>query len=75
MNDLDELARKRYVTHWARAIVYIGLGEKSAALYWLEKACEEHDGWMWTLNTDPWYAPLRNEPRFRALVRKIGTGK
>ena len=68
-----KLARQRYVTNWARAIVYVGLGQRSSALDWLEKACEEHDGWMWTLNVDPWYYPLRNEPRFQALLKNSGT--
>ena len=73
--DLDQLASKRYVTHWARAIIYLGLGQKSVALDWLEKAVEEHDGWMWDINVCPWYDPLRNEPRFQALLKKVGFGK
>ena len=72
---LDPLARKRYVTHWARVIIYIGLGQKSLALDWLEKACEEHDGWIWSLSRDPWYDPLRKEPRFQALLKKVGPNK
>jgi len=73
--DLDRLARERYVTHWARAIVYIGLGQNGLALDWLEKACEERDGWIWALSVEPWYAPLRKEPRFQALLKKIGPNK
>ena len=73
--DLDQLASKRYVPCWARAIVYLGLGQKSLALDWLEKACEEHDGWMWDLNVCPWYGSLRNEPRFKVLLKRVGFGK
>ena len=73
--DLDRLARERYVTHWARAIVYIGLGQNGLALDWLEKACEERDGWIWALSVEPWYAPLRKEPRFQALLKKVGPNK
>ena len=51
------------------------LGPEEPALDWLEKGCEEHDGWMWTLSRDPWYDPLRNEPRFQALLKKIGPNK
>ena len=75
VSELDQMARKRYVPSWARAIVYIGLGQKSPALDWLEKGCEEHDGWMWTLSRDPWYDPLRKEPRFQALLKKVGPNK
>ena len=69
---LDQLARKRYVTHWARAVIYIGLGQNGPALDWLEKACEERDGWMWALNNEVWYIPLRKEPRFQSLLTRVG---
>ena len=72
---LDQMAGARYVTPWARAIVYIGLGQSSLALDWLEKGVEEHDGWMWTLPCDPWYAPLSGEPRFQALVKRVRPNK
>jgi Tfp pilus assembly protein PilF len=75
LEDLDQMARKRYVTHWARAIIYMGLGQKSVALDWLEKACEECDGWIWALSIEPWYAPLRNEPHFQALLGRVGPKK
>ena len=71
---LDQLESKRYVTQWARAFVHLGLSETNAALECLEKACEEHDGWMWSLNVDSWYDPLRNEPRFQKLVHKVENG-
>ncbi len=41
---------------------------------WLEKACQEHDGWMWALKVDPWYDPLRHEPRFQKLVKMVENG-
>jgi len=75
LSGLDQLARKRYVPCWARAIVYIGLGQKISALDWLEKAVEEHDGSIWWINVDPWYDSLRNEPRFQELLKKVGFGK
>ncbi len=63
---------KRYVTRPAQAYVYLGLGQKDVRSDWLEKACEEHDGYMWTLNVDAWNVPLRSEPRFQALIKKVG---
>ena len=73
--NLDRLADTRYVTHCARAMIYVGLDQKSLALDWLEKAVDDHDGWMWDINVTPWWDPLRNEPRFQALVKKMGLGK
>jgi len=69
---LDDLEQKRYVTKWARAMVHLGLGQTNDALDSLDKACAEHDGWMWSLKVDPWYDPLRNQPRFQNLLKMVG---
>jgi hypothetical protein len=45
------------------------------ALDWLEKACEERDGWILGFIIEPELAPLRNEPRFQALLKKMGLTK
>ena len=37
----------------------------------LEKAYEVRDVWMYNLNVDPVFDPIRNEPRFRALLKKM----
>src|SRR5512137_2053369 len=50
------------------------LGQKGAALDWLEKAVQEHEGSIWSINVDPWFITLRNEPRFKALVKRVGPG-
>lgn len=73
--NLNRLAGKHYVPRCARAYIYLGLGQKEAALGLLEEACAEHEGLLFTLKVDPWYAPLRNEPRFQALLKKVGLDK
>ena len=73
--DLDQLATKRYVTRTAQAGVYLAMGQKETALDWLEKAYEERDIEMPYLKVDPTLAPLRNEPRFQALLKKVGLDK
>jgi tetratricopeptide (TPR) repeat protein len=54
------------------AIVEIGLDNKDEALAWLEKAYQEHngDGLLW-LKVDPIFDPLRTEPRFQDLLRRL----
>jgi class 3 adenylate cyclase/Flp pilus assembly protein TadD len=69
---LDELAGKRYVSRCSPAWVHLGLGQNDAALGLLEKACEERDTDMPFLKVDPGLAPLHKEPRFRALLKKVG---
>jgi adenylate cyclase len=75
LRQLDELAQKRYVTPNARVPVYLGLGDKNKALDGLEKSYEEQDGVCWQLNIDQRYDGLRNEPRFQALLKKLGLDK
>jgi adenylate cyclase len=70
LRDLDELAKKQYVSPAARASVYLGLGEKAKALDWIEKAFEDMDPLFWW-NADQLYDSVRNEPRFKVLLEKM----
>jgi serine/threonine protein kinase/tetratricopeptide (TPR) repeat protein len=54
------------------AMVYMGLGEREQTLTWLERAAELRAGFMLYLAIDPTFKPLHTEPRFRALLAKIG---
>jgi serine/threonine-protein kinase len=54
------------------ATVYMGLGKREETLTWLERAAELRSGWMLYLAIDPTFKPLHAEPRFQALLRKIG---
>ena len=53
------------------AFAYLGLGENSKALDWLERGFAEHDPAMRMLMADPDYLPLRPDPRFKELVRRM----
>jgi len=54
------------------ALVYAGLGEKDEAFAWLEKSLEAHDKGLAYLKIDPCLDPLRSDPRFDRLVRRVG---
>jgi hypothetical protein len=71
LEDLQQRAKKRYVTPYWVAMVYAGRGEKEEALRWLEKAYEERSAWMAWLKMDPALDSLRSEPRFQAMLRKM----
>ena len=71
LQNLDSLAKRRYVSPASRMLVHLGLGEKDKALDWLEKCYEEQDPFSWYLKVSPLYDTLRTEPRFQALVRKV----
>ena len=54
------------------AVVYTGLGEREQALDWLERAVEGGDFFMLYLGIDPAFRSLHAEPRFRAILKKVG---
>jgi TolB-like protein/Flp pilus assembly protein TadD len=69
---LTEMSKQRYVGSSDFAIVNTGLGERDQAIYWLERACEERDSHVPFLHVDPRLASLRTDPRFEALVKRVG---
>jgi pentatricopeptide repeat protein len=77
---LDALAQLRergehtYVKPLALAWIAIGLGDKEAALSWMEQALAEHDPYLTLVAAEPVYDTVRAEPRFMALMQKVGLG-
>jgi TolB-like protein len=68
---LEEMAVERYVPMTVFAIVWLGLGETSRSLDCLEKACERRESPLTVVKTHPVYDPLRGEPRFQAVLRRV----
>ncbi len=50
----------------------MALGRVDAAFRWLERAADENEPWVVFLAVDPIYKPLHADPRFAALVRRLG---
>jgi hypothetical protein len=53
------------------ASLYALLGEKEAALTWLEKAVEQHEGEVIWIKARPDYDALRSEARFNELLKRV----
>ena len=53
------------------ASVSVGLGDNDQAISWLQQAAEARDGLMTYLKTYFFFDPLRSDPRFQALLRKM----
>jgi TolB-like protein/DNA-binding winged helix-turn-helix (wHTH) protein/Flp pilus assembly protein TadD len=53
------------------AEVYSALGDKDQAVYWLEKGYRDHDAWLALLKVWPRLDPLRSDPRFQDLLRRM----
>jgi tetratricopeptide (TPR) repeat protein len=63
---------KEYVSPAELAVLYVGLGDKEAALDSLERAYRAHDLQMQYLKVDPHFDALRSEARFQDLMRRTG---
>jgi Flp pilus assembly protein TadD len=64
--------RREYVSPVALATLHLGLGNVQQALDWTERAYEERRGWLAYLRVNPIMDPMRGEPRFDALVKRMG---
>jgi serine/threonine protein kinase/tetratricopeptide (TPR) repeat protein len=72
LDDLTELATRKYVAPYFFAGIHIGLGENDRAIECLEKSYEEHSHWLIYLHIDPSMDGLRDDPRFQNLLRRVG---
>ncbi len=64
-----------YVSPAHTAWIYLALGDKRTALDLLEKAYEDRDQRLPWIKVDHNYDSLRSEPRFIALLKKVGLDK
>jgi eukaryotic-like serine/threonine-protein kinase len=72
LQQLEGLADRQYVPSTSIAMVQAARGDRAGALDRLEKAFDEHDFSLAQLAIAPWFKDLRSDPRFQALVRKVG---
>jgi serine/threonine-protein kinase len=71
LGELNRLSKQRYVSSYRVAEIYVGLGDNDLALEWLQKAFEEHARFLVYLKVEPRLDPLRPDPRFQDLVRRM----
>jgi TolB-like protein len=69
---LHRRARDHHVKPSVFVWYYAGLGDTEQAFRWLDQAYEERDSNLIWLNEDPAFDPLRSDPRFDDLLRRIG---
>jgi TolB-like protein/DNA-binding winged helix-turn-helix (wHTH) protein/Tfp pilus assembly protein PilF len=70
--ELKRRQQKGYVPAAAFVNAYLGLGEHEQAFVWLERAYQEHSIILQYLKVNPFFDPLRDDPRFKDLVRRVG---
>jgi TolB-like protein/Tfp pilus assembly protein PilF len=72
LRELEARATQQFVRGYLIAVVYIGLGDKTKAIDYLEREYQNHDNidTAW-IRADPMLDPLRGDPRFEAFAEKI----
>lgn len=68
---LKERSRTAYVQPYLFALIHTGLGQKEAALDYLEQAAEVRSDELFFLQVDPGLDALREHPRFRAILERM----
>ena len=71
IEDLEKMSLHGEVPPFNLAIVYLGLGDRARALDHLERAYASDSQWLGWLKEDRMFDPIRSEPRFAALMRKL----
>jgi hypothetical protein len=69
---LAEQSKVRYVSPYLIATLFSHAEDEDEALHWLEKAYEDRDQIVYSMGVDPDWDRVRSNPRFTALLKKIG---
>ena len=72
LDKLEVVSKRSFVTGFSFALVYAGLEDKDQAFMWLEKAYEERFNRLAYLKVEALWDPLRSDPRFAELLRRVG---
>jgi tetratricopeptide (TPR) repeat protein len=70
LEELEDLARHRYVSPYGRVLIFLGLGD-DRVFEWLQRSYDERAGWLMYLATDPRFDSLRSDSRFTALLHNL----
>ena len=71
VKELVERSRTQHVSPFSFALAYTGLGDSGAAIEALETAYRDREWYLCVLKTEPIFDPLRGNPAFDALVRRL----
>lgn len=72
LEKLEERARTRYVSAMDIAVVHAGLGDRERVFEWLDRAYLERSTWLVHLAWDDRFTDLHHDPRFTALLLRMG---
>lgn len=70
--ELNQRQKSGYVPAGAFVNAYLGLDDTDQAFAALERGYKEHSNILQFLKVHPHFDPIRNDPRFRDLVYRVG---
>jgi serine/threonine-protein kinase len=73
--DLIDTSRQNHVPPTPVAALCFVLGEDDLGFQWLERAYEKYDSWIRLLKTDVVFDPVRDDPRFMEILKKVGLAR
>jgi hypothetical protein len=72
LRQLLEFPSEKYVSPYDVAMIHVGLGDHDEAFSSLNRAFEERSLWLGYMNVEPQLDPVRSDPRFQHLLRRVG---
>jgi TolB-like protein/Tfp pilus assembly protein PilF len=72
VEQLKQEVQKSGIGRYEIALIYAGRGDRNDAFEWLERSLESRDKGLTYLKVDPCLDPLRADPRFQDLIKRVG---
>jgi TolB-like protein/Tfp pilus assembly protein PilF len=71
LDQLTQISKRRKVQAWWFASIHAALGNKDQAFEWLDKAYQERPSEMIFFRVSPEMDPLRSDPRYHAMLKRM----
>ncbi len=72
LNVLQEISQRKYVSPYSILVIHLGLGPEERVFELLEQLYEEDNDWLVWLRVSPELKSVRNDPRFKNLLMRLG---
>lgn len=72
LNILQDISLRKYVSPYSMLVIHLALGPKERVFELLEQLYEECNDWLVWLKVSPELKSVRNDPRFKDLLRRVG---
>ena len=72
LNVLQEISQRKYVSPYSMLVIHLALGPEERVFELLEQLYEEHNDWLVWLRVSPELRTVRNHPKFKDLLKRVG---